>query len=321
LRALESSRRGLTKNELLDMLEHECSERSLYRDLELLKSLQYPIDSHDGRWVLDPEATARGHALHVSPSEAIALILAEELLAPVGTSWIGASLTSVRKRLMATLTPEGRAYCAELRRNLAATVLAPVDYTDHGPILDAIHQAIEKEHTLRVRHASPGKEPTDRVVEPYLLHYVEGRAYLVADCRNAGEQRKFAVHRMQAAEVLDEAFEPDPGFDAHAFVAQSFGVYQGAVHPFVIDLHPEVAHHARERRWHPTQRVTEREGGWARLSFEASGLPEVAAWVAGYGGKARAIGPVELVDAVATLHREGLEGAGFPGDGGGSDLG
>ena len=43
-----------------------------------------------------------------------------------------------------------------------------------------------------------------------------------------------------------------------------------------------------------------------RLRMEAAGLPEIAAWVAGFGGDARAIAPPELVEAVARLHRDGL---------------
>jgi predicted DNA-binding transcriptional regulator YafY len=41
--------------------------------------------------------------------------------------------------------------------------------------------------------------------------------------------------------------------------------------------------------------------------MEAAGLPEIAAWVAGFGGEARVVAPKELVQAVKALHRRGLE--------------
>jgi hypothetical protein len=62
------------------------------------------------------------------------------------------------------------------------------------------------------------------------------------------------------------------------------------------------------------QRVgTTRPAQWSANSFFTSvdlnlaGLPEIAAWVAGFGGEARAVAPKELVEAVKGLHRRGLE--------------
>jgi len=73
----------------------------------------------------------------------------------------------------------------------------------------------------------------------------------------------------------------------------------------IIDFSRRVAHLVRERRYHASQELSERGQG-VRLKMEAAGLPEVAAWVAGFGGDARPIAPSELVEAVARLHRDGL---------------
>jgi len=55
-------------------------------------------------------------------------------------------------------------------------------------------------------------------------------------------------------------------------------------------LLPKVAHLIRERRFHVSQQVTE-VGKGVRLKMGAAGLPEIAAWVAGFGGEARVVAP------------------------------
>lgn len=61
-----------------------------------------------------------------------------------------------------------------------------------------------------------------------------------------------------------------------------------------------------EERVQRTRRA--RDANAARRSFHAAGLPEIAAWIAGFGGKVIARAPEELVDRVRALHREGLAG-------------
>jgi predicted DNA-binding transcriptional regulator YafY len=41
--------------------------------------------------------------------------------------------------------------------------------------------------------------------------------------------------------------------------------------------------------------------------LDAAGLPELASWVASFGGAVRAREPAELVEMVRDLHRKGLE--------------
>lgn len=69
---------------------------------------------------------------------------------------------------------------------------------------------------------------------------------------------------------------------------------------------PPVAHLARERLWHSTQHLEEEASGAVRLSLRAAGLPEIAAWVASFGGKVTVLSPPELAATVKELHTQGL---------------
>jgi predicted DNA-binding transcriptional regulator YafY len=279
-------------------------QTNAYRDLEVLQEAGFPLVNDKGSWRL-LEAGEGAWSVPVNPSEVVALMLSEDLLAPAEGSSMAESLGRLRARLAAMLTPAGRAYCTDLKRTQVATLFGTGQYTAKRPQIDSIHEAIEKEQVLRLRYLAPGKPPEDRLVEPYCTWFAAGRMYLVGNCRKAEDVRTFAVQRIDEATVLDETYEPDPTFDAAAFTRKGFGVFHGPTFRVSIDFSPRVAHLIQERRYHATQQVIPRGRG-VRLKMEAAGLPELAAWVAGFGGDARAIAPPELVAAVQKLHEDAL---------------
>jgi predicted DNA-binding transcriptional regulator YafY len=305
LRSMEAARRGLSVAELRAVADDACSTRTLYRDLADLQGAGFPLVNEDGRWrVLE---TGEGAwSIPVQPTQVLALALSADLFEPIEGSWLAEPLRALRSTLAAMLTPAGRGYLAELRKTALATLFAPGDYRGHREALDAVQEAIERQHALRIRYRAPRREGEERVIEPYSTWYAAGRVYVIAYCRRAEDVRTFAAQRIERAEVLDEPFEPIADFDPAAYVRSTFGVYRGPVYRYVIDFAEEVAHLVRERRYHHTQRITDRPDG-VRLTFEAAGLPEVAAWVASLGGLARAVSPRELVEAVRRLHERGLE--------------
>jgi predicted DNA-binding transcriptional regulator YafY len=300
---------GLTVPELLRAIGEPCSRRTLYRDLEHLQAIGYPLRSEEGKWMVDERQRQRRGSPNDLPFEAdelLALALAEQLLAPLGGSWLASPLASVRAKVAAALPPVVREFCEELASTEVATLFATGNYSQHSGTLSAIDEAIHKQHVLAIDYAAPGKPAQRRVVEPYAIWFAAGRVYLVAHCREAGALRTFAVSRMLAASVLDEPFDPPADFDVEAYVTRGFGVWQGPVCDVVLDFSPEVAHLPSERRFHQSQTLEPLPDGAVRLRMTAAGLPEMAAWIAGFGGRVRVRQPDELREAVRRIHREGL---------------
>lgn len=305
LRVLERARRGVTVAELLDASEGRASRRTLYRDLEQLRQAGFPICEEDGRWQLRG-AVEGAWTVPVDPSMVLALMLSEEVMRPLRDTELAEPLQELRARLLALLTPVGRAYVDELRKTSIATTFGAPAYHAVRSVVVAVQEAIAKQQRLRLRYSRPGGSTRSRVVEPYFTWVAGGRLYLVGRDTDLAGVRTFAVQRITQAEILDEPFEPDLTFDPSEFVSRGFGVYHGDVHRFVIDFAPEVAYVVRERPVHGTQQVEDRDGGWVRLTMDAAGLPEVAAWVASFGGRVRPIAPRALVDAVRRIHEDGL---------------
>ncbi|HMR74239.1 MAG TPA: WYL domain-containing protein, partial [Polyangiaceae bacterium] len=297
LSCLARTARGLTAEDLLHASGDKCSMRTVFRDLSDLQAAGFALASDDGRWSLD-----QGVRIHapIEPDELLALVLAEQSIAAGGATAHAAPLATLRSKLLAAVTPQTRAYCDELRHSAVATAFAPNVGGALEPIASAIQDAIGREHVLAMTYETPGKPAARRFVEPYATWIANGRPYLVGFCRTANEVRTFALARVLAAEVLDEDYDIDPSFNVADYVGKGVGVYHGAVHEIVLVLAAEVAHLARERTLHRTQTVEPLMDGRALLRIQAAGLPEVAAWVASFGGNVRAVEPPELVEMVRT---------------------
>ena len=131
------------------------------------------------------------------------------------------------------------------------------------------------------------------------MHVSRNNPYVTGFCHLRQEIRWFRVDRIQSIAELEETFEIDPTFDRDAHFESAFQHEVGGL-PQKIEIWFDVATapYIRERRWHPTQEIHESPDGSLTLSFIARGLNEVKRWILFYGGGAKVIAPVELVQMV-----------------------
>lgn len=304
LRLLESTRGGLRARELPALLGIRVSERTIFRDLEDLQEAGFPLVKNDDNLWSVP-ADGRGYNVPVTASELLALMLSEELLAPMRSAEIVGALAGLREKVAAMLSRGARAYAAELKDMLVATFAGPGDYAD-GTVVRAVEEAINKEQRLALRYWSPRGELTERRVDPYLLWYADARLYLVAHCHLRGALRTFLIDRIRDIELLEHSFEVDPSFDARAFTGSGLSTWTGERYRVELCFTPPVAHLAYERRFHPTQQVERQDDGSNLVTMHVAGLPHVAAWVASFGGQVVARAPAALVERVREVHQAGL---------------
>lgn len=298
LASLSAATRGIGVRDLLQVVG-DGTVRTLYRDLEQLQAAGFALANEGGLWTLETKLRI---TVPFTPDEAIALLVSSQAIGSSGA--FASSLATLRAKVLASMSPTARAFCEELGETVVATTFTHA--TAGEPLVALAREAIAKDHALAITHAKPGQTPRRRVVDPYAIWVADGRTYLIARCRERDEMLHFHFSRISAAEVLDEAFDRDPRFELETYVASGFGAFRGPTHDIVIDLDGDVAHAARETRIHDSQELEERDGGGVRLRLHAGGLRRLAAWVAGFGGKARAVEPPELVDEVRALARGAL---------------
>lgn len=148
-----------------------------------------------------------------------------------------------------------------------------------------------------MRYASASSARTkDYIVEAQRIAYADGGIYLVAWVPEYGGIRTFATERIHTFALLDELFEPRP-LPSKPF-PNSLGVNSGEPETIVIEFEPDAAAYVREREWHASQVVVDRQDGGIVLTLEVCNDYALRAWVLGFGPSARVVAPLDLAQRI-----------------------
>jgi predicted DNA-binding transcriptional regulator YafY len=296
IQALIASRQGRSVPDLADMVE--CHTRTVYRDLEALQAAGFPVtterDGHRMVWsLLDP---AR-HAVPIpfSVPELMALYFGRRMVAPLKGTVFHDALESLFAKIRATLPGDVGRHLEHLDTALAA---APAPRKDHGRsarAIEAVNEAIGRRRCLALVYRSmrEGRD-TRRTVAPYRLLYFDGTFYLVGRCGLREDIRVFALDRVRAITVTDEAYEPPEASAMEEFFSASFGIFHGPRTRVRVRFAPGVAGYIREKVWHASQRVAAQADGSVVFEAEVAGTEEIRQWILRWGAGAEVLAPEDL---------------------------
>ncbi|QUQ63358.1 helix-turn-helix transcriptional regulator [Kutzneria sp. CA-103260] len=269
--------------------------RQLRKDLELLWMCGLPgygpgdlIDlSFEGETITVTFDAGMNKPLRLTGAEATALLVALRALAD--TPGV-ADTDAVRRALAKVEAAAGAARPAGVVVGLAAPEAEAT-----AEVREIVRDALNRGRALRIRYYTASRdEITERVVDPMRALLVEGRNYLEAWCRYAGDVRLFRLDRIDAIEVLDEPAAPPPYAEPTDVSAGLFRPEDGQ-QVAVLRLEPDA-------RWiseyYAVDEQTELEGGRCRVVMRYTDPMWMARLVIGAGGQAVAEGPAELVDLI-----------------------
>ena len=281
-----------------EIAEHfEISLRTAYRDLaDLSSTYAIPVttDDHDGRYRLVEGATMR--LLPLTATERAILTLALDNPALRTAPDVAATVDRLGDKLGAATrqieeTPSGLALTGpeksgDIKEGLLLLLNGAV--RDRAPV------------SLRYRSLWSGSTAR-RGVDPYSVFHRENAWYLVGHCHERNELRAFRLDRIADADLLDGQFGA-PDFDLAEFLKHSWGIYHGrTVYDVVIHFDAALAALLEESTHHPDQQVVRLGNGDLEYRVSLSHLEEVARWIVGFAGAARAVEPPALVGLVADM--------------------
>ncbi len=299
LRRLEGSR-GATLQELAESLPDDFPKhlRTLRRDLEALEAAGFPLVTERAggrtRWKLI-DGFHRLPALTFSPTELMALTFSRNLLKPLEGTQIHASLDSALAKAAAALPPPGLAYVRQMQDFFSVRLGPHKAYRQHRETIDRLTKAIAETRTVQMRYYSASRNTTTRrEVDPYRLWYAAGALYLIAYCHRRRDVRMFAVDRIRSLTITDHPCQMPLGFDVEAYVRDALVVMRGE--PIAVELHFDkaTAAWAKDRLWHPSQRLTPLKGGRLRMALQVADTRELVGWILSFGRGVRVINPPAL---------------------------
>lgn len=304
LKKLESSRHGLTLEQLAEGLDHSAVRhpRTLRRDLDAIESAGYPLltERIDGRtrWKL-LDGLRNAPALRLSPTELMALTLSRSLIAPLQGTAIHASLQSALSKASAALPPEGLTLVHQLEDTFSVGLGPHKRYKRHREIVERLTHAITDKKRIQMRYDSASRgRVTRREVDPYRLWYASGGLYLVGYCHLRKEPRMFAVERIKSVTPTDLPYQIPLHFDFDAFVEDSLTVMRGPRIEVELLFENATAAWVKDRVWHPSQQLTRLPGGKLRMVLAVADSRELVGWVLSFGSGVRVVKPDRLGTAV-----------------------
>ena len=312
LRLLESPR-GVTLDEIVNSLpaDYPRHGRTVRRDLEALESV-FPIlnERIDGRvrWRL-MDGVRKAPTLAFSPTELMALVISRSLLKPLAGTEIQTALESAMAKASRLLPPESLDYVQQIQ-NVFTVGLGPhKNYRLHRETINRLTQAIAKKRTVQMRYYSASRlRTTRREIDPYRLWYASGGLYLVGYCHLRKEPRMFAVERMRVVTLTDHPYQMPLGFDLEAFVQDALTVMRGRPLDVSLRFDKATAAWAKDRMWHPTQKITPLKNGGMIMTLTVADSRELVGWVLSFGSGVRVVRPDALRAAVETESRRILFG-------------
>ena len=272
----------------------DVSRRTAYRDIQDLSRQNIPVtrDSHGYR--LLENATIRALALTAEEHAALKLVLANPAIGRAPD--LARDLKMVEAKLdIATARSEDTSGALTLAGPERSGRVAP-------GLTSTLRRAVGSCTPVSILYRSlAGGRRTWRGVDPYAIFHREDSWYMAGRCHVHDEPRTFRLDRIAEVKLLDTRFTR-PAFNLDDFLQHTWSVYRGtALQRIVIHFDPGVAPLIEQAVHHPDEKVQRLPGGALEYTVQLSHLEEIARWILGFGGLARAVEPHALVDLVAGM--------------------
>ncbi len=196
--------------------QHGVSERTIARDILLMREQGMPIDADRGRGggVRLDHNWGVGR-MNLAYPEAVDLLISIAVSEQMKSPMFLASLGSVRRQLVASFSPEKRKKVNRLKSRIMIGVTAStyVQANLNAPpkrVVQALHQAFIDLGTLAIRYQNEGGVTSERQIEPHYLLLKYPVWYVIAFDHLSDAPRTFRCDRILAAQTTGTHFRLSP---------------------------------------------------------------------------------------------------------------
>lgn len=305
LTILQSSRKGRTVTEIENALidrGFEVQKRTVYRDIDALETAGFPVVRDDGspqRIRVEDEAQISNYLI-LSPREILALYLAQGALQPLANTPFHDDLKGLFAKIDDKLGPNSRDHLNEIRDGFKFDPEPRWGLGMDPDVIDTMRAACAERHILSGVYESASSNTTrPRRIGPHYLYFAKGSLYLVGEDLEDSKVKVFSAPRFKSIAMSDEPYSGKVSTPEEYFQA-AFGMYKDASNPVdvTIQFSRQIAAYVRERKWHSSQSIVNKEDGSIQMRLHCQVNLELVRWILGFGGNARVIGPKELIESI-----------------------
>ncbi len=195
---------------------YDVSERTIARDLQLMRDQGLPIDSDRGRGggVRMDRHWGIGR-LNLSYPEAVDLLISISVAEQMKSSIFLANLASIRRQLIASFSAEKRDRVDRLKSRIligetASTFTQASIVSANSKAVQKLHQGFLDQTNVTIRYKDEGGKITTREIEAHYLLLNYPIWYVLAVDHLRGALRTFRCDRILSVEPTDTRFRVLP---------------------------------------------------------------------------------------------------------------
>ncbi len=283
------------------------NKRTLYRDIQLLRDLDYYVEYDPDRlgyyimhnatpWPPERLTEAEKQAMEISEK----LLMFQENLQ--NNSELRKHYHTAISKLMTKMGYAKTETSVIDRLSDRILLGATISKTGDGSAILELYTAIQERSSVEMLYESYSSyQITTRKFDPYYIVPRHNNLYAIGFCHVHQDFRVFRVSRMHSVRCLHQPFTEDPDFSIDQMISQSFGIDQNG--PLIIAkvrFSKNLVRYVKENIDNINSIVgeTELEDGMVELQINAHLTVEFLRWVLQYGADIDVIGTEILVEAI-----------------------
>ena len=302
--------------------EYGVNAKTISRDVDALGN-EYPIITRRaGREVFYQFADGfKFEFPKISIEELATILLAQESIAGIGITAKGSPYAgyadSLLEKIRKSLPNSVRERMDALSSVYGSSAIPAKNFARHTETIDRLASCAVRRKRISAHYHSLGKnEKTIRVLEPYAVYFDPDGATLklVAFAPDYRQLRVFSVDRISDVKELNEKFARPADFNLKTYLDENcFNGIHGEPVTIKLKARGVTARIFAERKFHPTQKTTERKqrrgtspetitiemrvaSGRGLIRFILSWLPDI-----------EVVSPKELREEIRQILQNGLE--------------
>jgi predicted DNA-binding transcriptional regulator YafY len=220
LRRLELLAAHLKQDEICtirDLAElHNVSERTISRDIQLMRDQGLPIDADRGRGggVRLDRNWGVGR-LNLSYTEAVDLLISIAVAEQMNSPIFLANLGSIRRQLVASFAPNKRNRVDSIKSRVligrtASTAVQETIAPSGSRIIQTLHRSFLNQNSIVIRYQDEGGRTTKREIEAHYIMLNYPVWYVLAVDHLRAAPRTFRCDRIVGAEATNAHFQVLP---------------------------------------------------------------------------------------------------------------
>ena len=216
----------------------ETSERTIYRDIDILCESGIPISSipgPNGGYSFMPDYKINSNVLE--SGDAVHLLLSSMGVRPEKNTEMDQQLKNAIIKLENSVPPEHKEEIIKAKERFFIDSEPWWGKRIPGKNLDIIKKSVLDLKKLKIRYRKYNGEASERIIRPHGAVVKNSEWYVIAFCELKNDLRVFMCNRIENIEVLDESFSMTENFSLESF-------WENSKQQFVHQASPKTSNNA-----------------------------------------------------------------------------